>query len=127
LFLDNVYKALRPGGKFIFDVTTIKYLTTEENRQWEYHPDGCFSCGEPHICFNSNYHYEEDETNLTQTFVMTEHEWDCFHIWHHHFTEEKLLNELNGAGFIKNDLYADVAGKAYIKGGDAITVSATKS
>jgi len=126
LFLKNVYKALRPGGKFIFDVTTIKYLKTEESRRWYYHPDGCFSSEKPHICFNSYYYYEEDETNLTQTIIMTDNETDCFHIWHHNFTEEKLLSELNQAGFVNNDLYEDVAGKSYVKDGDFIAVVATK-
>ena len=126
LFLDNVYKALRSGGKLIFDVTTVKLLSTEESHKWDYHPDGCFSSEKPHICFNLYYNYTEDETNLTQTIVMTDDDCDCFHIWHHHFTEQKLISELNEAGFVNIDLYSDVAGKAYIKDGDFISAVATK-
>ena len=129
LMLEKIYKALRPGGKFIFDATTVNNLITEESRRWDFHPDGCFSSEKPHICFNSYYYYEEDETNLTQTIIMTENDCDCFHIWHHHYTEEKLISELNGAGFINTniELYADVAGKPYIKNGDFITVVAAKA
>jgi SAM-dependent methyltransferase len=126
LFLENVYKALKPGGKFIFDVTTVKEMTTEESHRWDYHPDGCFMCGTPHICFHLDYRYDEDETTLAQVITMTENDCDCFHIWHHHFTEEKLLAELNAAGFADNDLYEDVTGKSYIKDGNFITVAATK-
>jgi hypothetical protein len=126
IMLEKIYEALRPGGKFIFDADTVKNLTTEESRRWDYHPDGCFSSGEPHICFNSMYYYDEDETDLTQTIIMTENECDCFHIWRHYFTEEKLIAELNGAGFSCNELYADVAGKSYVKGSGSIAVAATK-
>jgi len=124
--LEKIYKALKPGGKFIFDVTTTNNLKTEESRRWDYHPDGCFMSGQPHICLSSEYYYAEDETNLTQIIIMTEDGCDCFNIWHHHFTEEKLLAELNGAGFINNELYGDVAGKRYIKNGDFIAAVATK-
>ena len=127
LMLDKIYRALKPGGKFIFDVTTVKNWGKEESRRWEYHPDGCFSNGGGHICLNSFYYYEEDETNLTQTIIMSENGWDCFHIWHHHFTEAKLIAELNEAGFADNKLYADAAGASYIKDGDFITVEATKT
>ena len=126
IILEKIYKALRPSGKFIFDVTTVKNLTTEESRRWDYHPNGCFMSENPHICLNSCCHYDEDDTTLTQTIVMTDNDCDCFHIWHHHFTEEKLIKELNGAGFIENDLYTDVAGKPYVKDGDFIAVTATK-
>jgi len=126
LFLDNVYKALRPGGKFIFDVTTTKNITTEETRKWDYHPDGCFMAEKPHICLNSDYYYEEDDATLAQIIIITENEYDCFHIWHHHFTEEKLLSELNEAEFVNNEFYDDVTGKRYIKDGEFITVVATK-
>ena len=127
--LKKIYKALRSGGKFIFDVTTIKNLTTEESRRWDYHSNGCFTSETPHICFNSCYYYGEDgedDTNLTQTIVMTENDFDCFHIWHHNFTEEKLISELNETGFSNNKLYSDVAGADYIKEGNSIAVVATK-
>ncbi|MCL2773507.1 MAG: class I SAM-dependent methyltransferase [Oscillospiraceae bacterium] len=127
LLLEKIYKALRPGGKFIFDVTTTKLLSTEESRKWDYHPNGCFSSEKPHICFNLYYCYPEDETNLTQTIILSDGDCDCFHIWHHYFTEEKLLAELNAAGFSDDKLYGDVAGKSYIKDDDFITVAATKT
>ena len=126
IMLEKIYRALKPGGKFIFDVTTTNNFIKEESQDWNYHPDGCFTSEKPHICFNMNCHYDEDETNLTHTIVMTEADCDCFHIWHHNFTEEKLIAELNGAGFVNNTLYADVTGRTYTKGGDSIAVVATK-
>jgi len=126
IMLDKIYRALRPGGKFIFDVTTVKNLVQEENHEWEYHSDGCFMSSGSHICLNSRYYYEEDETNLTQVIIMAENKCDCFHIWHHNFTEEKIISELNESGFVNNEMYADVAGKSYIKSGESIAVVATK-
>ena len=126
IMLNKIYRALKPGGKLIFDVTTVENLKKEERRDWEYHPDGCFSNSSTHICLSSHYYYEEDGTNLTQTIIIADGECDCFHIWHHHFTEEKLILELNAEGFINNKFYVDVAGTIYIKGGESIAVVATK-
>lgn len=126
LMLEKIRKALRRGGKFIFDVTTLNNLVTEETHKWAYHPDGCFVNGKPHICLDSTYYYEEDDTNLTRTIALTEDEFDCFHIWLHNFTEAKLIAELRGAGFTDIELYGDVSGSVYKKGGDSITIVATK-
>lgn len=127
LLLKKVHKALRPGGKFIFDVTTVKNLVTEESRRWDYHPDGCFMGGKPHLCLNSAYYYAEDDTTLAQIIVIADDEYNCFNIWHHHYTEAKLISELNGAGFARNELYSDVTGKKYTNESESIAVVASKS
>ena len=126
LLLRKIYKALRAGGKFIFDVTTVKNFSDKESRVWDYHPNGCFISEKPHICLTSNYYYNEDDTTVTQSIVIADNQYDCFNIWHHHFTEEKLVAELRNVGFTDNKLYSDVTGKIYANDGDTIAVVATK-
>ncbi|HAA24781.1 MAG TPA: class I SAM-dependent methyltransferase, partial [Ruminiclostridium sp.] len=97
--LKKVYEALKLGGKFIFDVfTPVK--RNDESRSWHYFDNGGFWSEKPHICLESVYQYDdEDETELRQTIVITEDTVNCYNIWDHFFTTEKLVSEIKPAGF----------------------------
>ncbi len=125
--LDRVYRALRPGGKFVFDVfTPARHAGRGEQKNWEYCPDGGFWDAGAHLCLHSFYRYDEDNTVLDQTVVATDTKVECYNIWEHCFTEESLAGELRGAGFDRFELFDDIAGKPYGKEGDAICAVATK-
>jgi len=124
--LKKVYEALKLGGKFIFDVfTPVK--RNDESRSWHYFDNGGFWSEKPHICLESVYQYDdEDETELRQTIVITEDTVNCYNIWDHFFTTEKLVSEIKPAGFGSYELYGDVAGKEYSDTGETICIVLTK-
>jgi 2-polyprenyl-3-methyl-5-hydroxy-6-metoxy-1,4-benzoquinol methylase len=125
--LGRIYTALKANGQLIFDVfTPYQYMGMDEYKSWEYTPGGFFS-PEPHLCLNSFYRYDEQNTFLRQYLVVTEHEANCYNIWDHTFTESELLRDLSGAGFMIKDLYGDVAGNEYSAGGKGICVVAEKT
>ena len=126
ILLRKVYQALKPNGKFIFDVFT-PLMKKKESRSWEYYKESGFFSEKPHICLESVYHYDdEDNTELRQSIVITEEAVNCYNIWDHFFTKEALLSEIQTAGFGTFEFYGDIAGKEFSDSGETICGVITK-
>ena len=126
ILLKKVYQALKPNGKFIFDVFT-PIMRKKESRSWYYYENGGFWSEKPHLCLESVYQYnDEDNTELTQYIVITEDTVKCFNIWDHFFTKEKLLSEIQHIGFKAIEFFGDVAGKEFSDTGETICCVCTK-
>jgi SAM-dependent methyltransferase len=124
--LRKVYKALRPKGKFIFDVFT-PLMRKDESRSWQYCETSGFWSEKPHICLESVYQYDDDDnTELRQTIVLTDETINCYNIWDHFFTKEALLSEIQTAGFNTFEFYGDIAGKEFSDTGQTICGVFTK-
>lgn len=125
--MSKVYRALKPGGKFILDVfTPIQHQDKKETCDWEYHPNGGFWDEQPYLCLNSFHRYDEDNTVLNQTIVINENRVECYNIWEHCFTKNTLLSEAQTAGFTQYELYGDASGKKYDEQGNIICAVLTK-
>jgi 2-polyprenyl-3-methyl-5-hydroxy-6-metoxy-1,4-benzoquinol methylase len=126
LLLKKVYRALRPGGTFIFDVFTPKrYENVQETRSFAYHETGFWN-KEPHLCIDSLYRYDYCNTFVNQCVVVTKETTHCYNIWEHTFTAQELQQALQQAGFQTLDFYGDAAGAMYSKDGDTICAVACK-
>jgi len=126
LLVRIIHRALKPGGKFIFDVFT-PCKRNAESHTWGYFANGGFWCEKPHICLESVYQYDDaDRTELSQSIVLTEEALHVYNIWDHYFTKEALLSEIQPIGFNACDFYGDVAGKEYSDSGEAICGVFTK-
>jgi SAM-dependent methyltransferase len=124
--LKKVYQALKPKGKFIFDVFT-PIMRKAESRSWQYNEGSGFWSEKPHICLESVYQYDdEDKSELRQCIVLTEETVNCYNIWDHYFTKEALLSEIQTAGFNTYEFYGDVAGKEFSDTGETICGVFTK-
>ncbi|MCX7772020.1 MAG: class I SAM-dependent methyltransferase [Clostridia bacterium] len=124
--LAKIHTALTPNGLFIFDVfTPNQYSGLEEYKQWEYSQNGFFSA-EPHLCLNSFYRYDEQNTFLQQHLIVTDQDVKCYNIWEHTFTESELSRDLDHAGFKIKGLYGDIAGAPYDAAGKTLCVVAEK-
>lgn len=126
ILLRKVYQALKPNGKFIFDVFT-PLMRKEENRSWYYCEESGFLSEKPHICLDSVYQYDDDEkTELRQSIVITEETVDCYNIWDHFFTQEALISEIQPTGFKAFEFYGDIAGKEFSETGETFCGVFTK-
>lgn len=126
ILLRKVYQALKPNGKFIFDVFT-PLMRKKESHSWEYYKESGFFSEKPHICLESVYHYDdEDNTELRQSIVITEEAVNCYNIWDHFFTKEALLSEIQTAGFNTFEFYGDISGKEFSDSGETICGVLTK-
>lgn len=124
--LGKVYQALKPGGKFIFDVFTPN-KRKKESRTWRYNQSSGFYSGEPHLLLEATYQYDDDDnTELSQSIVITDEDVKRYACPNHYFTKDALSSEIAAAGFEAPSFYADAAGKEYSDSGDTICVVLTK-
>jgi SAM-dependent methyltransferase len=126
ILLRKVYQALKPNGKFIFDVFTPR-MRKDESRSWHYCENSGFFSEKPHVCLESVYQYaDDDNTELRQYIVIAEENVHCYNIWDHFFTKEALLSEIQCAGFKAFEFYGDIAGKEFSDAGETICGVFTK-
>jgi 2-polyprenyl-3-methyl-5-hydroxy-6-metoxy-1,4-benzoquinol methylase len=113
LLMSKVYDRLKPGGKFLLDICSIKqYVDTDENQTWEIQEQDGFWSPEKYLCFNA-YRKYPDYTTLCQAVVVTQNETKIYYIWNHCFTKDSLIEEATEAGFHPIQIYSDVAGNPY--------------
>jgi len=108
-----VYRALKPGGLFLFDVLTpLRGKGNRDRTRWEINPNGGFMSPNPHICLYADNHY--DEIAEGQRIVVIEEQGvRCYNLWDCYFTEQSLLDEVTPAGFTLDGIYTGVAGSLY--------------
>jgi SAM-dependent methyltransferase len=122
----KVHSALKPGGKFIFDVFTPR-MRAMESRTWFYSDQGGFYIDKPHLCLQSVYQYDdEDRTELRQAIVITDESVKCYNVWDHFFSKDEIIYEVMSAGFSEYAVYGDIAGKEYSDESDTICCVLTK-
>ncbi len=111
--LQRVHRALKPGGIFILDVSTPKYISRlSESTSWEVCQQGGFWSAEPYVCLNSQYCYSES-ISIHRHVIFEVIAVHCYNIWNTSFTKESLLHEVIPTGFASAGFYGDVAGKPY--------------
>ncbi len=126
ILLEKVYKALKPGGLFLFDVLTINHLNKqEENRIFEICEKGGYWSPNPYIVFSGHYKYKENV--IGDRIIVIENEKErIFNLWTAYFTRESLSIELKNANFTIKDCYSGVMNKHYEENSDFLCVLAEK-
>ena len=125
--LKNIYAALKPGGLLIVEVHTPQhFLGKKECKRWEY-AEKSFYCASPHLCLESFYRYDEQNTVLNQYIIVTEHDVKSINVWHHTFTKEAFSQNLDTAGFSVKTIYGNMMGAGYDENGKEMCFVALKN
>jgi len=96
--LDNAYRALKPGGKLIFDVfTPMQYKESHEKRSFSIYENGGFYKAEPHICLYSHLKYGENVWLDQYLLIDVQDRVDTINVWDTTFTLESLSVEVEAA------------------------------
>jgi SAM-dependent methyltransferase len=124
--LCNIYRALKPGGLFIFDVWTLEQYTEFSNSQSVTYENGGFWDENPYVCLKRGLRYDETDTFLEQYVVITEQQCRYYNIWNAAFDQEKISKELREVGFNQYEFYSDVSGKKFSGDSKTLCVVAKK-
>jgi SAM-dependent methyltransferase len=129
LLLKKIYRALKPGGKLIFDVFTPKHYVgvSDENRAWELRGQAGFWRPAPCICLKTEYIYPEHDTHLEQVIVLDETDnVEIYNLWDHAYTVESIKEVMISSGFEKLEFFSDAAGTGYSELSETLCAAAEK-
>ena len=126
LLLAKVYKALKKGGLFIFDVSTRAQRMKEGLKNRWYHSEGGFWKPGKHIVLENGYDYPESNVWLDQYIVMDESGVTVYRNWFHDYSLETIKDVLANADFTIIQAWNDLTGNEITDDSDWIAIAAQK-
>jgi SAM-dependent methyltransferase len=126
--LENVYRALRPGGHFVVDVSTRlhrkKYGVT---KAWYFSEGGFWRPG-PHLVLEGGFDYPGEAIWLDQYIVLeASGKVTVYRNWFQDFDLESISAELTEGGFDVIRVGSDLVGTPYTKEGEWIGLVAKRT
>ena len=113
--LPRIYKALKPGGFFLFDVyTPYKGKGQEDNLYWEYNVNGGFWSDKPHIHLGMELYFGTSAEG-NRHIILEEGKTKCYNLWDCYFTKESLTEELKPFDFHAYGFFGDTTGQVLSK------------
>lgn len=123
--LDNIRRALRPGGYFVLDVTTPAHRQLHGTRNGWYAVKTGFWKPGLHLVLEEGFNYPEQSIYLDQATVIEENDKvSVYRMWFQDFTRETITDELEAGGFMVQSIWGDLTGKKYSENTDWIGVIA---
>ena len=109
--LNNVYRALKPNGKFVLDVSTREHRKKHGNKnRWQALESGFWKPG-PHLVLEEGFDYPEQSIWLDQyTVIEANGKMSVYRNWFQDYTPEAITNELAQNGFAVESLWGDLTG-----------------
>jgi SAM-dependent methyltransferase len=113
--LQNVYRALCPGGYFVFDVTTTCHPDRRKpETSWHVSTGAGFWKAAPHLVLSRYHAYDEHDTGLDQYLVIEDSGTITeYRVWRHDYTPETISPALRAQGFTLEAIYGDLMGTPY--------------
>lgn len=125
--LSTIHRVLKPGGSFIFDVTS-PFLRQHAGLKngWYAEGQGFWKPGN-HLVLEQGFAYEND-LFLDQYIVIEENGKISLHRnWFQDYTPDTIRSEIQANGFKVESLWSDLTGTLYYEKSDWIGVVARKS
>jgi len=109
ILLSNIYRALKPGGTFLFDVLNENSEVKESGpKDWELSEKG-FWRENPYLAITESFYYEKQKVTLSQHIVIEEDGGtEVYRFWIHTFSHTDLAAILSSAGFSTVECYDSV-------------------
>lgn len=111
--LENIYRALKPGGLFLFDTLNANAPSVMKvpGKSWETAAEG-FWRGHPYLALSETFHYENEHVILQQHVVCSDNEPPTlYRFWTQYYDRESLSSVLAHANFtvesVNDDLLPD--------------------
>lgn len=112
--LGNVWRALKPGGHFVLDVTTRIHRQQSANRNGWYVADRGFWKPGPHLVLEEGFDYPEESIFLDQYIVIeADGRMSVYRNWFQDYSRDTITAELEAGGFRVESLWSDLAGTPF--------------
>jgi SAM-dependent methyltransferase len=112
--LRRIRRALRPGGRFAFDLKTpASPRSPDGTSRWQVSSAGFWRAG-PCLALHQNFWYADTATELRQTTIVDpDGTATVYRVWEQTYTPETITAVLQQQGFRIRHLGADLTGAAY--------------
>jgi len=125
--LSNVRRALRPGGRFVFDVSTREHRKKHGNKKHWYAAESGFWKPSPHLVLEEGFDYPEQSIWLDQYTVIGEDgKISVYRNWFQDYTPETIIEELGQGSFSVESLWGDLTGIQYSSDSEWVGLIARK-
>jgi SAM-dependent methyltransferase len=124
--LGMLYRALKPGGRLIFDVTTQESRIKYGIKKGWYVSDGGFWRPGRHLVLEQGFDYPRENVWLDQYIVIDDDSVKIYNNWFHDYDLATIRQVLQRAGFKVIHAWNDFLGTPYHEGGDWIAIVAEK-
>jgi hypothetical protein len=105
---------LKPGGKFVLDVTTRECRKKHGNQNRWYAAESGFWKPGPHLVLEEGFDYPEQSIWLDQyTVVEPDEKITVYRNWFQDYTSESINIELSQGSFAVDSLWSDLTGQPY--------------
>lgn len=121
--LQNIHKALKPNGIFIFDVVNKKNSTHkfQESRSWSFETNG-FWKDTPYLELTNGFNYKNEKVFLQQHLIIDQTEKiKTYRFWTHYFESVDIIDILTNNEFTSIENYENVLPNTHVWSGDNIT------
>jgi len=125
--LSKFSRFLKPQGKVLFDVYSLVGYNErqEESQQEENLLDGFWSPGR-YDGFLNVFKYDNEKVILDKYTILQNNKTRVIYNWLQYFSPESLREELKEAGFVIENIFADVAGSPFKADGKEFAVVVRK-
>ncbi len=125
--LRNIHRALKLGGKFVMDVSSVHLEDHQEEKSSWYAAKAGFWRPTPHLVLETGFKYPEEMIYLDQYIVIDEDGTTAvYRNWFQDFDRELIVAELESSGFDVLSLWSDLTGTPYQEGSEWIGLVARK-
>jgi cyclopropane fatty-acyl-phospholipid synthase-like methyltransferase len=126
--LSKFNSLLKPDGSVLLDVYSLNsFNQREESATYEPNQLNGFWSPEEYYCFVNIFKYEEEKVILDKYTIIEESRKREVYNWLQYYSKDSLRNEFAENGFKVEELYSNVAGKAFISESTEIAIVAKKS
>ena len=125
--LQNVRRALLPGGRFVLDVSTREgRMLWKGEKRWYVAESGFWKPGR-HLVLEEGFDYPEQAIFLNQyTVIEADGQVSVYRNWFQDYNPESITQELEAGGFVVESTWGDLTGTPYEEGSGWIGVVARK-
>ena len=126
--LSKFKSLLKPDGSVLLDVYSLNsFNQKEESATYELNQLNGFWSPDDYYCFVNTFKYDKEKVILDKYTIIEESRKRVVYNWLQFYSKVMISNEFEENGFKVEELYSDVAGKAFTSESTEIAIVAKKS